>query len=98
MVGLGRAVKTWSSLASSKWSGLATHTEFSKVEMGGELWTLEVGQPWRNARAGLEDGDLSEGVEIRAIGEPSADASERRLKVERFFIGDQEYVLYPDRD
>jgi hypothetical protein len=69
-----------------------------KVEIKGELWTVEVGQPWRNANAGLKDGDLAEGVEIRLIGEPSADASEKRLKVERLFIGDREYVLYPDRD
>jgi hypothetical protein len=26
------------------------------------LWTIEVGQPWRNERAGLKDGDLSEGA------------------------------------
>jgi hypothetical protein len=69
-----------------------------KVEVDGKMWTVEVGQPWRNARAGLEDGDLSEGVQIRVIGEPSADKRERRLKVERLFLGDREYILYPDRD
>lgn len=68
------------------------------VDVDGETWTVEVGQPWRNQRAGLKDGDLAEGVEIRAVGEPAADASERRLKVERLFLGDREYVLYPDRD
>lgn len=69
-----------------------------EVEIEGETWTFEVGQPWRNERAGLKDGDLAKGVTIRAIGEPSAKASERRLKVERLFIGDREYTLYPDRD
>ena len=68
-----------------------------EVEVGGEMWVIEVGQPWRNERAGLKDGDLSEGVEIRVNGEPAADKS-RRLKVERLFLGDREYVLYPDRD
>lgn len=68
------------------------------VNVDGETWTVEVGQPWRNERAGLEEGDLAEGVEIRAIGEPSSDASERRLKVERLFLEDREYVLYPGRD
>ena len=33
-----------------------------KVEVDGKLWTIEVGQPWRNARAGLKDGDLSEAL------------------------------------
>jgi hypothetical protein len=68
------------------------------VDVNGELWTVEVGQPWRNERAGLKDGDLAEGVEVRLIGEPSADPVEKRLKVERLFIGDREFVLYPDRD
>ena len=68
------------------------------VDAGGEVWTVEVGQPWRNERAGVEDGDLAPGTEIRAIGEPAADPAEKRLKAERFFLGDREYVLYPDRD
>lgn len=68
------------------------------VDIDGEVWTVEVGQPWRNERAGLKDGDLAEGVKIRMIGEPSADPAEKRLKVERLFLGDREYVLYPDRD
>lgn len=68
------------------------------VDVEGETWTVEVGQPWRNSRAGLQDGDLAEGVEIRAIGEPSADPADKLLKVERLFLGDREYVLYPDRD
>lgn len=69
-----------------------------EVGVEGETWTVEVGQPWRNERAGLKEGDLAPGVEIRAIGEPAADASERRLKVERLFIGEREYILYPGRD
>ena len=69
-----------------------------KVDVEDEEWTVEVGQPWRNERAGLEDGDLAEGVEIRVIGEPAADVSERRIKVERLFLREREYVLYPGRD
>ncbi|MEQ8602599.1 MAG: DUF6152 family protein [Marivibrio sp.] len=68
------------------------------VDVNSERWTVEVGQPWRNSRAGLEDGDLAPGVEIRAIGEPAADMAEKRLKVERFYLGDKEYDLYPNRD
>ena len=68
-----------------------------KIDVEGEMWTAEVGQPWRNDRAGLRDGDLAVGVEIRVIGEPAADLSERLIKVERLFLGDQEYVLYPGR-
>ncbi len=69
-----------------------------QVDVNGEVWTVEVGQPWRNERAGLKDGDLKEGVEIRAIGQPAADISEKRMKVERLFLENREYNLYPNRD
>lgn len=68
------------------------------VDVEGETWMLEVGQPWRNARAGLKDGDLAPGVEIRAIGEPSDEPSRKLMKVERLYLGTREYVLYPGRD
>lgn len=69
-----------------------------EVDVEGERWIVEVGQPWRNERAGLTDGDLAPGVEIRAVGEPVADAADKRLKAERLFIVGQEYQLYPERD
>ena len=68
------------------------------VDVEGEVWTVEVGQPWRNERAGLKDGDLREGVEIRVIGEPSDNLSDRLVKGERLYLGGREYVLYPGRD
>jgi hypothetical protein len=68
------------------------------VDVDGERWTVEVGQPWRNDRAGLSDGDFATGTEIRVEGEPSADADERLLKVERLWIGGTKYELYPERD
>ena len=42
--------------------------------------------------------DLAIGVGIRAVGEPSADPSKKRMKAERLFIGEREYDLYPNRD
>jgi hypothetical protein len=68
------------------------------LDVDGEAWTVEVGQPWRNERAGLEDGDLAPGVEVRIEGEPAADTAERRVKAERLWIGARGYELYPDRD
>lgn len=68
------------------------------VDAEGEVWTVEVGQPWRNERAGLKPGDLAKGVEIKAVGEPSADPSKKRMKAERLYIGGREYNLYPGRD
>ena len=68
------------------------------LHVDGTLWTVEVGQPWRNRRAGLEDGDLVEGVVLTVSGEPSADPDEKLLKVERLWIDRAMYELYPDRD
>lgn len=69
-----------------------------EVDAEGDTWTVEVGQPWRNQRAGLKDGDLAPGVEVRIIGEPSANINDRLAKAERVFIGTKEYILYPDRN
>jgi Family of unknown function (DUF6152) len=68
------------------------------LDVDGTPWTVEVGQPWRNSRAGLEDGDLAEGVVLTVSGEPSADPDEKLLKVERLWIGGVEFELYPERD
>ncbi|MFO1036341.1 MAG: DUF6152 family protein [Geminicoccaceae bacterium] len=69
-----------------------------QVDSEGQIWSVEVGQPWRNERAGLKDGDLAPGVLLRIIGEPSADPAEKRLKAERLVIGERDFVLYPERD
>lgn len=69
-----------------------------RVDVEGTEWIVEVGQPWRNERAGLKRDDLAEGVEAIFIGEASSDPNEKRLKAERLSIGGQLYELYPDRN
>jgi hypothetical protein len=94
----------WSTGGNYELTGTITESKLGnphgilKVEVNGEIWTVEVGQPWRNERAGLTDEDYAPGKEIRFIGEPSSDESERLLKAERVYINDREYELYPDRD
>ena len=68
------------------------------VDAEGELWTVEVGQPWRNERAGLTDDMLAVGREVTVSGARSADEAEKRVKAERVIIDGQLYNLYPDRD
>lgn len=68
-----------------------------KIDAEGEVWTVEVGQPWRNERAGLTDGDFAVGNEITIIGEPSADPAQRLMKAELIVIGGKQYPLYPGR-
>lgn len=68
------------------------------LQASGETWTVEVGQPWRNQRAGLTDDKLREGVELTASGHRSADRTQRLMKAERIVIAGRTYDLYPERD
>ncbi|CAN5638541.1 DUF6152 family protein [soil metagenome] len=63
----------------------------------GEQWLVEVGQPWRNAEAGLEDGMLVPGVALTAEGHRSVDPEERLMKAERVYIEGRLFDLYPGR-
>lgn len=68
------------------------------LDAKGTRWTVEVGQPWRNERAGLKDGDFAPGTALRISGEPSAEPGRKLIKAERIFIGDRRFDLYPERD
>ncbi|MGE0313707.1 MAG: DUF6152 family protein [Lautropia sp.] len=67
------------------------------LDADGERWQAEVGQPWRNERAGLKDAMLVKGVELTIVGKRSADPKERRVKAERVRIRGTNYDLYPER-
>lgn len=60
-------------------------------------WRVEVGQPWRNAEAGLRDDMLAPGGEIAVEGHRSADPEERLMKAERILVRGALHDLYPDR-
>ena len=94
----------WTTGDNAELTGTITEAELGnphgtlKMNVDGETWTVEVGQPWRNDRAGLSDEDYAVGKTLRIVGEPSSDESERRLKAERIYIGETEHALYPNRD
>lgn len=67
------------------------------MDADGSRWTVEVGQPWRNAQAGLTDAMMAKGATLTIVGKRSANANERRMKAERIVIGGQNFDLYPDR-
>ncbi|WP_316978821.1 DUF6152 family protein [Shumkonia mesophila] len=67
------------------------------LDVKGEQWVVEIGQPWRNERAGLTPEMLAEGTPVTAHGHRSANASERLMKAERLVIAGREHNLYPDR-
>lgn len=67
------------------------------LDVTGQVWTVEVGQPWRNKNAGLKDSDLAVGKQIRLMGEPAANTSKKVIKALRVYVQDREHNLYPDR-
>lgn len=63
----------------------------------GAMWTAELGQPWRNAQAGLPEDALRPGVAVTLEGHRSADPDDLRIKAERVILAGVVYDLYPDR-
>ena len=73
------------------------HGELRLEAEDGALWTVELGQPWRHASAGLPDAELLPGVAVTLEGHRSADPAELRMKAERVVLAGVRYNLYPDR-
>jgi hypothetical protein len=67
------------------------------IDAEGETWIAEVGQPWRNQRAGLTDAMMAPGRELTILGERAADHSELRMKAEVVIIDGKRHELYPER-
>jgi hypothetical protein len=67
------------------------------IDADGEMWIAEVGQPWRNQRAGLSDAMMAPGKELTILGERSGDPNELRMKAEVVIVDGVRHVLYPER-
>ena len=95
---------SWTEDENTTLTGVITDTRLGNphgrltVDVAGQAWRVEVGQPWRNTRAGLTEEMFALGRTITVIGQRSADPEELRLKAERLRIDGQDYVLYPERD
>ena len=93
----------WTDSGDFELTGLITESRLGNphgvltIDADGEVWTAEVGQPWRNARAGISDAMLSPGTEITILGERSADPDQRVVKAEAVTIAGETYILYPNR-
>jgi hypothetical protein len=93
----------WATEEEFELTGMITHVRLGNphgevtLDVQGERWVVEVGQPWRNARAGLREELLQVGRVITAHGHRSATEGERVMKAERVVIDGTHYNLYPDR-
>jgi hypothetical protein len=94
----------WTADGNFELTGLITKAELGNphgvltMDADGEIWLVEVGQPWRNERAGLSDDMLAPGKEITVSGQRDADPEKKRMKAERVIIAGKLHDLYPDRD
>ena len=68
------------------------------LAVDGANWIVEVGQPWRNERAGLKDAMLVKGVKLTVSGHKHSDPNKKVFKAERLVIDGKTYDLYPDRN
>lgn len=64
----------------------------------GANWIVEIGQPWRNERAGLKDAMLVKGVKLTMTGHKHTDPKKKVFKAERLVIDGKTFDLYPDRN
>ena len=69
----------------------------AKGPFEGEEWLVEIGQPWRNAQAGLTEARLAIGTEVTAHGHRSANPDAKLMKAEWVMIDGVKHDLYPDR-
>lgn len=95
---------TWAEDGNSELSGQIVaaklgnpHGELT-LDVSGTNWLVEVGQPWRNEKAGLTDAMLAKGVKLTVSGHRHADPKKKVFKAERVVIDGKKYDLYPDRD
>lgn len=94
---------SWTDDGDFSLTGVVTSAELGmphgviEVEAEGTVWTVEIGQPWRNESAGLTEEMLAPGSELTLEGQRSADPAEMRMKAERVIIAGEMHNLYPDR-
>jgi len=67
------------------------------LDAKGEKWLAEIGQPWRNERAGLTKALLAIGTEVTILGHRAKDPKLKVVKAERVTIAGKKYDLYPER-
>lgn len=96
---------TWAEDANAEISGTIVaaklgnpHGELTLTAADGAQWIVEVGQPWRNQRAGLKDEMLTKGVKLTVTGHKHSDPNKRVFKAERLLIDGKTFDLYPDRN
>ena len=67
------------------------------VDIGGEIWRVDLATPAVTARAGFTEEKARVGSQIKVIGNRSRDASERLMKAVRIVVEGETFDVYPNR-
>ena len=67
------------------------------VEVEGETWQVDLGNPNQTQRSGFEQGSADPGDDVTILGNRSLDESENLIKAVRITIDGQNYDIYPER-
>ncbi|WP_027349979.1 DUF6152 family protein [Halotalea alkalilenta] len=68
-----------------------------EVEIEGEVWQVDLGNPNQTQRSGFAQGSAEVGDEVTILGNRSLDESENLIKAVRITIDGQNYDMYPGR-
>ncbi|WP_226562262.1 DUF6152 family protein [Salipiger thiooxidans] len=67
------------------------------VEVDGQTWQVDLGNPNQTQRSGFAQGSAVAGDEVTILGNRSLEESENLIKAVRITIDGQSYDMYPER-
>lgn len=67
------------------------------VEVEGEAWQVDLGNPNQTQRSGFTQGSAEVGDEVTILGNRSLDESENLIKAVRITVDGRNYDMYPER-
>jgi len=67
------------------------------VDIDGEVWQVDLGNPNRTQRSGFVQGSAEAGDEVTILGNRSLDENENLIKAVRITIDGKNFDMYPER-
>jgi len=69
-----------------------------KIRAQGQVWDITLAPSARTARAGLTEGVLPVGAQVKVHGHRNSDPKRFEIKTERVTWNNKTFNVYPDRD
>jgi hypothetical protein len=68
-----------------------------KIKAQGQVWEITLAPPARTSRAGLTEGAIPVGAEVKIHGHRNSDKNRFEIKTERVSWNGKTFNVYPDR-